>query len=58
VVSNLLVCRPLSLYEVVDAELAGTPIKAVSLESWFASKLADRGGLGHCEAREGCGKGG
>jgi len=45
-VFNLLACRPLSLYEVVDAELAGTPIKAVSLESWFASKLADPGGLG------------
>jgi len=46
VVSNLLACRPLPLYEVVDAELAGTPVKAVSLESWFASKLADPGGLG------------
>jgi len=46
VVSNLLACRPLSLYEVVDAELAGTPIKVISLESWFASRLADPGWLG------------
>jgi len=42
----------------VDTELVGTPIEAVSLGSWFAGKLADPGGLGHCEAGEGCGKGG
>jgi len=44
-VFNLLSVRPLALYEVEEVIAYGKRLKALTLESWFASKLADPNGI-------------